>query len=71
MISLNKLQRLLPLLSMAAALLLFATGCRNSGGNDIVSITLLPQGQNAIKVKTVILCTDTVDAAVELSLIHI
>ncbi|MET3876879.1 aryl-sulfate sulfotransferase [Chitinophaga sp. OAE865] len=65
MISLNKLQRLLPLLSMAAALLLFATGCRNSGGNDIVSITLLPQGQNAIKVKTVILCTDTVDAAVE------
>ncbi|MDR6569420.1 aryl-sulfate sulfotransferase [Chitinophaga ginsengisegetis] len=65
MIKLNKIQRLLPLLSMAAALLLFAPGCMNSGGNDIVSITLNPQGQNAIKVKTDILCTDTVDAAVE------
>lgn len=61
----NNTKRLLPLVSMAAAFLLLIQSCGPSGGNDIVSITLNSQGQNAIKVKADIVCTDTVDAAVE------
>lgn len=56
---------MLPLVSMAAAFLLLGQGCANNGGNDITDITLTSQGQNAIKVKVAIQCTDTVDAAVE------
>lgn len=56
---------MLPLVSMAAAFLLLWQGCSNNGGNDITEITLTPQGQNALKVKVAIQCTDTVDAAVE------
>lgn len=54
---------MLPLVSMAAAFFLMQA-C-NSGGNDITEITLNPQGQNALKVKVAVQCTDTVDAAVE------
>lgn len=55
---------MLPLVPMAVALLLMQA-CTNNGGNDITEITLTPKGQNALKVKVAIQCTDTVDAAVE------
>lgn len=56
---------MLPLVSMAAAFLLLLQACNNNGGNDITEIILTSQGQNAIKVKVTVQCTDTVDAAVE------
>ncbi|MBO9732157.1 MAG: aryl-sulfate sulfotransferase [Chitinophaga sp.] len=58
----NNIQRLLPLLPMAAALLLQSCGNNNAG--NISEIILTPKGQNALKVKVDIQCTDTVDAAV-------
>ncbi|HEY9260409.1 aryl-sulfate sulfotransferase, partial [Chitinophaga sp.] len=59
----NNIQRMLPLMSMAAAF--FIMQACHSGGNDITEITLTSHGQNALKVKVAIQCTDTVDAAVE------
>ena len=61
----NNLQRLLPLVTMAAALLLLVQACGSRGGHDITEIRLTSPGQNALKVKMDILCTDTVDAVVE------
>ena len=60
----NIIQRMLPLVSMAAAFLWCLPAC-NSGGNDISEIHLAPQGQNALKVRVTVQCTDTVDATVE------
>ncbi|WP_158267064.1 aryl-sulfate sulfotransferase [Chitinophaga niastensis] len=61
---LNCVQSLLPLVSMAAALLLLLQACGNNEGN-ITEIRLTSPGQNALKVRADIQCTDTVDAAVE------
>lgn len=61
----NKQPCKLPLISVAAALLLLWQSCTNSGQGDITEIRLTPQGQNSLKVKAGIQCTDTLDAAVE------
>ncbi|HVI45879.1 MAG TPA: aryl-sulfate sulfotransferase [Chitinophaga sp.] len=60
----NKIQHRLPLISMAAALLLIIQACSRNGGS-ITEIILAPQGQNALKVKVGVHCTDTLDAVVE------